>query len=72
MNFIKSDDITIGTQYYSSGKYPKLCTVIDIHTTYNYLNELVKIRYVTAHEFMGQIIKEYDIPAITIQRGYKP
>ena len=72
MNFIKPEDITIGTQYYSAGKHPKLCTVIDIHTTYNYLNELVKTRYVTSHEFMGQNVIEYDVPAVTIQRGYTP
>ena len=71
MNFITPDDITIGTQYYSAGKHPKLCTVIDIYKTYNSKNELVNTSYVTTHEFLGQIIKEHNIPAVTIQRGFK-
>jgi hypothetical protein len=59
----------IGTQYMSAGKHKRLCTVVDIHKTYNHANELVKIRYVATHEFMGQVVTERDVVATTIARG---
>lgn len=70
MEFISPDQIIIGTQFMTPGRAPRKCTVVDIHKTYNMAGELVKTRYVTTHEFMGQTVTERDIPAITIQRGF--
>lgn len=59
----------IGTTFLSNGKHKKLCTVSDIHKTYNAKGELVKTRYVAFHLFMGQVVTERDICAATIARG---
>jgi len=69
-NVISKSDITIGTQFFSHGKHPKLCTVTDILTTYNSQGNLVMTRYVAEHEFCGQTIVNRDVCAVTIQRGY--
>jgi len=61
--------ITIGTQYLSSGKAPRLCTVVDIHLTYNLAGELVRTGYVCEHEFLGQMIREIDVNQVTVARG---
>jgi hypothetical protein len=55
--------------YKSRGKSPRVCTVTDILTTYNSKGELVKTRYVSTHEFMGQTVTEYDVPASAISMG---
>lgn len=59
----------IGQQYIARGKRKDICTIVDIYKTYNSKNELVKIGYVTEHEFLGESIKEYDVPQATIARG---
>ncbi len=59
----------IGTQYMSRGKYPRLCTVTDIFKTFNNSGELVKIRYVSRHEFMGQVLTDPDVVETTITMG---
>jgi hypothetical protein len=48
----------IGHQFKTRGKVSRLCTVTDILKTYNNAGDLVKIRYVATHEFLGQIVKE--------------
>jgi hypothetical protein len=60
---------TIGTKFKTRGKYPKECTVIDILKTYNSKNELVSIRYVSVHTFLGQQVIDKDVPATTIAMG---
>lgn len=65
-------EFPIGTQYYSRGKNSKLCTIIDILKTYNNKGELVNIRYVSTHQFLGQTVTEKDVLPITIQRAEKP
>jgi len=59
----------IGTTFKTGGKAPHLCTVIDIHKTYDSLGDLVKIRYVATHEFMGQTVTDRDVVDTTIARG---
>ena len=59
----------IGTKFRTMGKAPRLCTVVDIHSTYNVNGELVKIRYVAEHEFIGQTIRDSDVVETTIARG---
>lgn len=69
--FLTVDQIVPGVKYRPMGSSARgLCTVVDIHKTYNMAGELVKTRYVTTHEFMGQTITESDVVAPTIQRGY--
>jgi len=60
----------IGTQYQRTyGKRKDLCTVEDIYYTYNSKNELIHIRYVASHLFLGQKIMEYDVVDTTIARN---
>ena len=60
---------SIGTQYKTRHKHPKLCTVVDIHYTYNFKGELVKVRYVAENELLGQKVVDSDVVAPTIARG---
>lgn len=59
----------IGTQYRTRGKHPRVCTVTDIHYTYNNVGELVAITYVTTQELMGQTITERNVCDTTIAMG---
>lgn len=59
----------IGQQYKTRGKAPRLCTVVDIHKTYNAAGELVKLRYVATHDFAGQVIADRDVCETTIAMG---
>lgn len=59
----------IGMQYMTRGRYPHKCTVIDIHRTYDSTGALIKVRYVTTHEFMGQSVTDYDVPEVSIAMG---
>lgn len=59
----------IGTKYQTRGKVKRICTVVDILKTYNAAGELVKVRYVSEHEFCGQMVRDYDVVAVTIARG---
>ena len=59
----------IGKQYKARvphSKHKKLCTVIDVHTTYNKDGEKVKTRYVSEHDFLGQKIIDRDVALTTI------
>jgi hypothetical protein len=60
---------SIGQQYMTHGKSPRLCTVTDIYRTYNSHGELVRLRYVSTHAFLGQTITDYDVASATIARG---
>lgn len=60
---------SIGQQFKPIGKRSQLCTVVDILKTYNAKGELVKIRYVATHDFMGQVVTDYDVNEVTIARG---
>lgn len=44
-------------------------TVIDCLLTYNSNGELVKVRYVAEHEFLGQKVRDTDVVATTILRN---
>lgn len=60
---------TIGTQYRKRNKRRDICTVTDIHRTYNEARELVKLRYVSTHVFMGQLVTEQDVVETSISMG---
>ena len=59
----------IGTQFKTRGKHPRLCVVMDIWRTYNAVGDLVRVRYVADHEFMGQVIRDCDVCETTIAMG---
>ena len=59
----------IGTTYTTSGRAPRLCVVTDILKTYNNAGELIKIRYVSQHDFMGQKVTDRDVCETEIARG---
>jgi hypothetical protein len=59
----------IGTIFKSHGKHPRTMRVSDILRTYNSAGDLVRIRYVAEHEFMGQTITDHDICETTIARN---
>lgn len=56
----------IGTTFNNRGK---IATVIDILTTYNIKKEVVKIRYVSVHNFLKQEIINDDVVDATIARN---
>ena len=62
-------DYSIGTKFATRGKAPRICIVTDILKTYNSAGDLVKTRYQTSHEFLGQIVTDYDVCAISIAMG---
>lgn len=62
-------EYAIGTRFKTGGKHPRLCTVTDILKTYNSKGELVRVRYVATHDFLGQSVADNDVCAVTIARG---
>ena len=58
-----------GTVCKTRGKHPRTCTVKDVHTTYNLAGEVVAIRYLATHEFMGQTVVTRDVVETTIAMG---
>jgi hypothetical protein len=66
---MRETQFAIGTKFKTRGKNPKECTVVDVYKTYNSKNELVHIRYVATHIFLGQLVISYDIPHTTIKMG---
>lgn len=60
---------TIGQKFIQGGKRKDECVVTDILKTYNHAGELVKIRYVATHLFMGQTVTDYDVTDTAIARG---
>lgn len=58
-----------GTKFKTRGKYPRVCTVMDTLHTYNGAGELVRVRYVATHEFLGQTVIDRDVCETTIALG---
>lgn len=59
----------IGTKYTPARKHATECTIVDIHTTTNLAGEIVKVRYVSTHAFLGQTVTDYDVVPVTIARA---
>lgn len=59
--------IEIGTKY--TNRKGQECEVIDILKTFNSKDELVSVRYVTTHQFMGQSVLDGNVVATTILRA---
>ena len=66
--------VITATKYYPLGTVFKNgaheCTVLDILRTYNSGCEMVQIRYVAGHKFLGQFVRNNDIAAVTIAKGF--
>jgi len=66
----KEPQFKIGQQFIKQRpKNEVIETITDILITKNNAGEIVKIRYVAAHEFMSQILTDYDVIGTTIARG---
>lgn len=61
----------IGTQFTvrRSHAAPLLCTVSDILRTTNAAGELVRVRYEATHPFVGRLVTDHDVVAVTIAKG---
>ena len=60
----------VGTTYFKRrGKEVVKHTVIDYYTTKNMARRIVKSRYVTAHELMGQLLIDYDVTQTEIDKA---
>lgn len=59
----------IGTVYRTRGKNPRDCMVTDVLRTYDAFGNLVKVRYVSIHKCMGQMVTEHDVLETTIKMG---
>lgn len=68
--FLQKKDIKIGTQFMTSGKFPKIAVVVDILKTYNCKGEHVKTTYIAEHDLMGKRVKGEHV-ATTIQIGHQ-
>jgi hypothetical protein len=70
MNTVTEPRFSVGTQFLSSGRHPRLCTVIDVLRTYSSTDTLVKVRYVAYHPGpLGQLVMDYDVCDTTIAKG---
>ena len=54
----------VGDIYIDRNK--RLCTIQDILTTTNLCGEIVSIRYVSTHDFLGQKVTNSDVVETTI------
>jgi len=59
----------VGTQFMTRGKYPRLCTVVNIHTTTNLAGNVVRVEYVATLDFCGQTVADEHVCEVTIARG---
>ena len=66
---MKTQRFPIGTKYFTRGKHPRLCTVTDYHVTRNMRGEVVRARYVSEHDFLGQAVTNNDVCDTTVARG---
>ena len=54
---------SIGQQYTAKNKRKDVCTVIDILSTYNAAGDLVSVKYLCSHMFLGQVVKHEEVQA---------
>ena len=59
----------VGTIYTPRGKHSKPHAVIDYHVTRNLAGEIVRCRYVSVCQLLGQDLIDYDVAETTIARG---
>jgi hypothetical protein len=63
---LQTPENLIGVQYMTRGKSPRLCTVVDKHTTYAMDGSIFRERYVSTYDFIGQLMTNYDVVRTTI------
>ena len=63
------NDNLIGKKFKTRDKHPRLCTVVDVHKTYNKDGDLVKTAYVAEHDFLGQKVTTRDWCSVSILRN---
>lgn len=67
---LTENNIKIGTTFIRKNTSRKdIETVIDIYTTYNSKNQIVKVVYVCEHDYLGTKVRDYEVPSSTIIRG---
>lgn len=71
MRQVTEPRFSIGQQFTSSGKYPRLSTVVDVLKTYNAAGLLVGVCYVTEHVFLGRQVRRFDVLDIEIAKGIR-
>ena len=59
----------IGTTYTPRRRNTYTATIVDYHVTRNLAGEIVWARYVSQHEFCGQLVIDRDVNETTIARG---
>ncbi len=59
----------IGTVYTTRSKHPLDCTVTDVLDTYDSSGAFVRRRYVSTHQFCGQMVVDADVVETTIAMG---
>ena len=60
----------IGTTYeLKRNKSSQVKTIVDVYKTYNSKNELVDLRYVTEHDFLGQKMTDRHVTDTEIARA---
>jgi hypothetical protein len=63
-------DIVIGTKFIRRcSKRKDVETVVDILTTTNSKGEVVGVKYVASHDFMGQKVTDFEVASSTIMRA---
>lgn len=59
----------IGTVFTRRGREPRECTGVDVLRTYNAAGELVRLRYVATHKFLGQTLRDEDVVDASVAMG---
>lgn len=60
-------DYPVGTVYHDRNN--RVCTIVDRLTTTNLAGEVVRVRYVATHEFMGQTVTDRDVTPLEVMRA---
>lgn len=47
----------LGTRFQTLERFPKTCMITDILRTYNLSGELVEVRYIGEHAYLGQKVE---------------
>lgn len=67
---VMQNEYPLGTRYVRQcGKRKDVCTIVDVLKTYNAAGDLVRVRYVATHDFLGQKVLDADVCAVTVARG---
>jgi hypothetical protein len=59
---------SIGTKYRTDGRHWRECEIVEILTTRTSSGDITRISYVCEHEFLGQIVREWDVCETYISR----